>query len=187
MSNSDTDSDGDGFPDEVEAGLGTSSSSSTSTPFGGAQAGTVEALTVLRAIVKLNFTTTGKDMILVKGELPVPAGFVVNGIVVAVDVGGEVKQFTLDEKGRSPKADDSFKVKVKSRKGVVEAQISKFIAKFKRGSFSNEFSDEGLLGTRSVKKVSRTVPIIILFNQTMYRTDRAVLYTARENKKGVAK
>lgn len=187
VSNSTVDTDGDGFVDEIEDGLGTSSTNAGDTPFNDQPAGTPETLDVLKARIKINFAIAGKDLILVQGTLAVPAGFSVAGAQVTVDVGGVVKTFTLDEKGRSPRANDTFKIKIKAKKGVVEAQVSKFVLKCKLGDFDTQLHDEGLRGHSTVKKAARSVPIIVLWNGKVYQVTRGMLYTAKAQKKGSAK
>jgi len=187
VSNSKKDTDGDGFPDEMEAALGTQSNSAASTPLGGSAAGAVQALTVQKLSVKLNFSKGSADQISVSGTLPVPAGFVASGQLVVVDVAGAVKTFTLDPKGKAGLGTpDTFSLKIKSRKGVVATQVSGFKAMFKTGDFAMLVSDEGLLSA-DVKDATRIVPVLIFFNSQMYSADRDVLYTAKTGKTGRTK
>jgi hypothetical protein len=182
------DVDGDGFPDEIEnaAGVGTNPLAIGSTPFGGLPAGTVQPLVVSKLQIKLNFAKTNSDSIAFSGTLPIPAGFAVSGQVVIADVGGVVKVFTLSSKGASPKANDTFKLKVKASKGVVLQQVGKYQAKFNKGDFAAQLFDEGLENTE-IKDILRTVPVIVLFNQTYYQKDQLQLYTAKVTKSGRTK
>lgn len=186
-SNSIVDTDGDGFSDEIEDALGTSSTDQNSTPFGGQPAGTIQTLDLPKLFIKLNFAKAGADIIIAKGTLPIPDGFVVQGEQVHVDVGGVIKSFTLDEKGRSPKGtDDQFRIKIKQKKGVVAAQNGKFMVRFKKGDFDDELVDENL-SNADLKKVQRTVIVNILFNNTVYQATVTIVYTAKTGKKGSGK
>jgi hypothetical protein len=146
--------------------------------------------------VKLNFAkTTGNDAIMVSGSLPITAGFVASSQTVVVDVGGVVKVFTLNSKGKGVATtaypatlatNDHFGLKFKTVKGKANQQTGTFTAQFNKGTFASLFADVGLLGSASVKKVARTVPVIILFNNQMYQAAQAVQYTATASKAGLA-
>ncbi len=184
-SNSDTDTDSDGFPDELEEALGTSASDGNDAPIAG-WGGTPEPLTLERVTVKLNFASDGLDSVTIKGTLPVPAGFSVASQRVDLDAGGVIKGIILDEKGRYAEGVVKFTLRVKSIKGAVEAQDARFTARISRDAFKEELADEGLLGDQTVSNEERTVPIIILFDETLLRTDHVVNYSAKAEKKGAA-
>ena len=84
---------------ELEIALGIYPNDPNSTPFGGILAGTPLPLTISKIGVKLNFARAGSDSISLSGTLPIPAGLVVAGQSVVIDVGGVIKIFTLDDKG----------------------------------------------------------------------------------------
>jgi inhibitor of cysteine peptidase len=193
----DNDTDGNGYPDEVKTALGVSLTNSSATPLN-MQAGiTPQALTLKKLSVKLNFAkVTGNDEIMLSGSLPITAGLVASSQTVVVDVGGVVKVFTLNSKGKGVAAtgypaatsakNDHFSLKFKSVKGKASRQTGTFTAQFNKGTFASSFADVGLLGSASVKKVTRTVPVIILFNNQMYQAAQAVQYTATASKAGLA-
>lgn len=186
-SQSNLDGDGDGFPDEIETALGSSLTKATSTPFGWPAASAPAALLLPKLKVALNFAKGGSDSIQISGVLPVRAGFVAASQPVVVDVGGVVKTFTLDPKGNGIGATNArFKLQVKAKKGVVSAQNAKFSAKLGKADFASLLGDEGLTNA-DLKDASRTIPVIILFDQTVFRTDVTVLYTAKLNKTGRTK
>jgi hypothetical protein len=117
----------------------------------------------------------------------VPAGFVVTGQQVIVDVGGVVRPFTLDAKGKSPRdTQASFQLKVKQKKGVVAAQTSKFLAKFAKSDFAANFTDEALDDT-TVKNEQTTVPVVLFFNMQKFSADVAQLYNAKQGSTGKTK
>jgi len=189
FSNTNIDSDGDGFPDEIEDALGTDPLDPNSTPFDGAAAGTPQALKLASLAIKLNFvpTASGRDSISLSGTLHVPAGFSAKNQNIVLDIGGVVKSFVLDSKGSAlPSATDSFKLSIKTRKRVVPAQDARFVARFIKGAFSPMLQDEGLINI-SAKATKVTVPVIILFNNTLLRLDKARIYVARAGSSGRAR
>jgi hypothetical protein len=196
VSNTDQDTDGSGFPDEIDSALGLNPSNPASTPFGLPAGTTPLPLTLTQLGVKLNFAHAGNDNISLSGALSVSSGFVVAGQSILIDAGGVIKIFTLDGKGNGHAAsgypavtspiNDRFKLTVKSKKGKVAAQTAAFKAQFNKGAFTSLLSDEGLLGGADLKKVARTVPVIILFNAQMLEAAPSVLYTAKAGKTGLA-
>lgn len=186
VSNSSVDSDGDGFSDEVETALGLDPKNPSDTPFGGAPAGTPESLFVTNLIIGVNFAKAGSDSLQLAGVLNVPAGFTLSGAKVVVDVGGVVRNFTLDSKGSTPKGNDTLKLSVKSVKGVVAGQASKFTIRFTKGSWQGLLTDEGLTNDNATG-VPKTVPVVILFNKKVFKADVAQLYTAKKGASGKTK
>jgi uncharacterized protein (TIGR03790 family) len=191
------DTDGNGYPDEVKTALGVSLTNPNATPLNMQSGITPQALTLSKLSVKLNFAkTTGNDEIMVNGSLPIMAGFAAKGQPVVVDVGGVVKIFTLSSKGDGTGAtgypavtstkNDHFDLKFKSLKGKVATQTGTFTAQFNKGTFASSFTDVGLTRNANVKKVARTIPVTILFNNQMYQTAQAVQYSATAQKTGLA-
>jgi hypothetical protein len=182
-SSSTIDSDGDGVPDEVEEALGTSPTDPAATPFNG-MVTSLQPLAVTKMGIKLNFARTGSDMITVSGTLPVSGGFKVAEQRVVVDVGGVIKNFTLTARGEAVAGNDSVKLRIKVNKGEVLAQNARFTVKMSRGDFATALADEGL-ANRDIAPVSQTIPVIILFDQKIFRSDRDQLYTAKAEKNGL--
>ncbi|HEY3321796.1 MAG TPA: chitobiase/beta-hexosaminidase C-terminal domain-containing protein [Planctomycetota bacterium] len=184
------DTDGDGFPDEIEKALGTSETDSTSTPTGGSSAGTPQALTVSKLAVKLNFadTVSGKDSIQVSGTMAIPAGFVVGGQKVTVDVGGVIRTFILDDKGsNTPKGVDSFKLSVKKSKTGVAAQTAKYSVKLQKAVFSELLKDENLVATETGTDTPVLIPVVVLFNGQLLQKDQPQLFSGKIGKSGKTK
>ena len=48
-------------------------------------------------------------------------------------------------------------------------------------------ADEGLVGTADATEAPRTVPVVMLFSQTLYKVEQAQLYWAKANKMGKTK
>lgn len=185
-SNSLIDTDGDGFPDELETALGTSPTDPKSTPFGGAKAGTPQALKLTKFQIKINFAKTGGDSITSSGQIPLPDAFSPSGKQVVVDVGGVIRIFTLTDKAAGVSTQgDTLKIKIKSVKGVVAAQTGTFAVKIAKGSFADKLTDEGLLNANTSATVN--VPVIVLFNTTFFSVVPSVPYTAKQGKTGMTK
>lgn len=136
--------------------------------------------------IKLNFGKPANDSIGLKGTLAVPDGFAVGGATLEVSIGGVVKTFTLDAKGKATVGTDQAKLTVTAKKGVVAAQDAKLSIKLTKGSFASSLSDDGLVDA-TVTNVALSVPVEIEFNGTMYAKTHAQTYTAKTGKSGATK
>jgi len=144
--------------------------------------GSVGALSVSKMIIKLNFAKPDSDKIGVKGLLDVPADVAVEGLRVIVDVGGVVKTFTLDAKGKSKSGGDAFALK-KPKSGA-----SKFALKLIKGSFSASLADEGLADiTVADLPVTVTVALTVNDNPAALTVPVQLSYTAKAGKTGKTK
>ena len=193
VSNTDIDTDGNGFPDELKTALGISLTDPNATPLGIPTGTPPLPLTISKLGVKLNFACANSDSISLSGTLPIPAGLVVAGQSVVIDVGGVIRIFTLDDMGKGTASsgigaaavggpNDYLKLRVKSLKGVIAAQTAPFTVKLNKGAFVSLLSDEGLVKTATVKNSSITVPVIILFNVQVFEATHSVFYTAKKGK-----
>lgn len=136
--------------------------------------------------IKVNFAKPSVDSIALKGTLAVPADFAVAGATLEVSIGGVVKTFTLDAKGKAKVGDDKAQLTVKAKKGVVLAQDAKLSVKFSKGSFASSLADDGLVDA-TVKDVAVTMPVEIELNDTMYASAQPQTYTAKTGKTGKTK
>ncbi len=141
---------------------------------------------VSKLAIKLNFAKPALDNIGLKGTLAVPAGFAVAGATLEVSIGGVVKTFTLDAKGKAKVGTDQAKLSVKAKKGIVAAQDAKLSIKLTKGSFASSLSDEGLVNA-TVTDVAVTLPVEIELNDTMYAKAQPQTYKAKQGKSGSAK
>jgi PKD repeat protein len=181
------DSDGDGFSDSFETAFGSDPNNPNDSPTGGpATAGGIQALTLSKASIKLNFSKGSSDSIGFSGTFAVPAGFNVSGGKVAFDISGIAKVFTLGGKGNSKSGGDSFKLGVKASKGSVPAQTAKFAVQTK-GSFASMLAAAGLVGTADVKSKPVSVIFTAIFNKTILQKTQQMMYTAKKGKSGAAK
>lgn len=136
--------------------------------------------------IKLNLAKPSLDSIGLKGTLAVPAGFSAAGATLEVSIGGVVKTFTLDAKGKATVGTDKAQLTVKAKKGVVAAQDAKLSVKLTKGSFASSLVDEGLVNA-TVTDVAVTMPVEIKLNDTMYASAQPQRYKAKTGKSGSAK
>ncbi|HEY3318871.1 MAG TPA: PKD domain-containing protein [Planctomycetota bacterium] len=180
------DSDGDGFSNEIEKALGSDPNNASDMPAGAEKPVESGVLSVSKLSIKLNFAKpAGNDSIGLSGLVLIPEGLVINGQTVIVDVGGVVKSFKLDPKGKSPKANDSLAVSVKSGKTGTPLQIAKFAVKLSKGTFAAALADDGLTDETKTGKV--TVPVTVLFNGTLLQKSVPQDYKATKSKSGATK
>ena len=175
------DTDGDGFPDQLEVVNGTSASNAKDTPTG-SPAGPPLLLPDAKLAIKLNFAKAGSDSIGLAGTLILPAGSI-TGKKLSVTIGGVAKSFTLDGKGGAKVGGDSVKV---ASKGL-SSRTGKFAVKLSKGTFAAMLSGYGLTSTVDVKSAPVSVPIVLLFANTLYEKNQAQLYTAKAGKTGATK
>jgi len=185
VSNTTIDTDSDGFPDELETFLGTAPNNINSTPFAGAAA-VPQPLSITTKLIKLNFAKTNSDAITLTGTLPILQGFAITGKTATLDVGGVLQPFTFGANGLAtiPGA-ASFKIRIKSVKGLVAAQTAPFTIKLSKGSFSSALADEGLLNFSISTTVS--VPVVLLFDQRYFNTTLTSSYVAKAQTSGLFK
>ncbi|MFN8642288.1 MAG: hypothetical protein U0802_11770 [Candidatus Binatia bacterium] len=136
--------------------------------------------------IKLSFASVGNDAIKLTGTLPIPNGFPVDGARVVVDVGGVIKSFTLDAKGKAAVGDDKVALAVRAKGGVVLAQDAALSAKFKKGTFADKLVDEGLTN-RTVSDLPVTVSVQVDVGPVVYTSSPTLTYTAKAGKTGKAK
>jgi len=104
---------------------------------------------------------------------------------VAVDIGGVVKTFELDEKGSAKSGTSSAKFTTKTDRNA--GLVSAFSVSLSKGDFAVTLAKIGLDGNADLKAVRKAMSLTILFSGTHYQTTRIVLYTSKMNKSGTAK
>ncbi len=177
------DTDGDGFSDDFETAFGTDPKDPKSTPLDGKVAGTPQPLTVTTLTTLLSFSRPGFDSLTLAGSLPIPAGFSAAGSTIAIDVSGVPRLFHLDVRS---KGSGGFQLNVKSSGGIVPAQTAKFTMKLHNGSFAPTLADSGLKNA-TVKKKPITLTVSVIFNKTLFQTQKSGLYTATINRSGASR
>jgi PKD repeat protein len=177
------DTDGDGLSDAIEIAAGSKPDDATSVPNGVTANPTPVDLAVGRLTIKFSFAKGGADSIMLTGSLPVPDGFDLSGKTVVLSVAGVAKSFTLDGKGSSPRANDSFKLS-KPKDGS-----AKFTAKFAKGTFAETLESAGLTNDNFAAKDNKRVDIAItaLFNGKVYKETVTQTYIAKKDGKAGTK
>jgi hypothetical protein len=105
---------------------------------------------------------------------------------VAIDVSGVSAGFTLDKRGNSQRgSSNTFKLQIRSQRGVVGAQTSKYTVKLNRGDFAGTLAALGLTPNATQTNVALTVSVV--FNGGIYQTQRNVTFVSRNGKTGMAK
>jgi hypothetical protein len=157
-----TDSDGDGFSDQLETALGSNPNNAADQPAGMAAITQTMTLPVSKMTIKLN-EAPDSDGFSVSGSVLIGEGLTLAGQKVIVNVGRIAKSFTLDEKGGTPKGNDSFKLKVKKGKDGTPLQVAAFAAVGLKGSFADSLADDGI-SRAAAKGAQATVPVTVIFN-----------------------
>ncbi|HEV7734151.1 MAG TPA: hypothetical protein VGR62_18410 [Candidatus Binatia bacterium] len=146
----------------------------------------VTPLAIGKLAIKLNFSTPAKDSVTLTGTLPIPDGFDPTAKVLGLDIGGVVRSFTLDAKGKAQTATDKVTLTVRASRGIVLAQDAKFTVKISKGSLAGEFTDEGLTDA-DVDKEPRSVDVQVTVEDASRSAKTAVLtYKAKQGKTGSA-
>ncbi|MCY3022447.1 MAG: hypothetical protein NTW87_25995 [Planctomycetota bacterium] len=99
-----------------------------------------------------------------------------------VDIGGVVKSFTLNGKGKSPKGNESFAVGVKARKTGTPLQVARFAVKLVKGSFAAALADDGLINANTTAHL--TVPVTLIFSGEVLQRAVPQTYKAKQGKAG---
>jgi hypothetical protein len=179
---SETDTDGDGFPDELETAVGSSPTDAASTPLpNGVSPASEGALTVSRMRVRLDFGRADRDEILIQGTIR-PTGIPGPGArEVVVDIGGVIRRFTLDEKGRSGPGSETLRIVSRRKSGLL-----RFRLRMRKGAYAPHFADEGLVGGDSVNR-SASLTLYLLMDGSCYVRRETLMYKTGKGEVGVAR
>jgi autotransporter-associated beta strand protein len=143
-------------------------------------------LTVKKLSFKLNFAKSGNDTFALTGSLSIPAGFITKGQQVTLLIGNITKNFTLDAKGNAKSGSDSFKVAIKSKKGVVAAQTSAFTVKGGKGDYVSGLAGTGVSNTNA-SSMPVTIPVLLIFNNSTFGKNQPQVFSAKVGKNGSTK
>lgn len=174
----DDDDDNDGVSDQNEVADGTDPLNPTSAnklPF-----------ELLKFGGSAKFNATGKDSCSISGMLSaISAGFNPLGVVVKIDVGGATRNFTLDAKGRAKATDGSFGLKLKlvtnkttKKKEFLGGSVP-FKAKISKGSWMDEWADEGVDPASSAAKKPIPMVVDITLGGRVYTHAASVIYSSK--------
>jgi PKD repeat protein len=148
-------------------------------------AATPSLLSVSSLSVKLNFARKDSNSIVLTGTLPVSKGYKATGSVMATDVAGVSRTFMLSANATGKNGKSSSRVHIKSSKGAVAAQQSPFSIVIKSG----DFAALGASGLTNANHSSdhASLPIMLVFNDTLYEIAVPVTVTGAAGKMLLAK
>jgi|GEM_PF-4987506 len=175
----DPDDDNDGFTDQLETQLASNPYDNQSNGIGAGLA--FLPLEVKSMRIRLYFVKSTSDRIQVRGKLQLPVSLSVQGQVVVVDVGGNVRDFLLTADGTASRGKDSFKVKVRGKKA------GQFVLNLREGAYAPNLRDERLTGDLTVQKEQRQVDVTIMFQGSAFKKSQPQIYSAKAGKLGSSK
>lgn len=126
-----------------------------------------------------NFGKPGKDAVSLAGAVQLSSGFTTNGKDVVLDVGGQVFNFTLDDKGNDEIAEGKFSLKLKTGR-------AEFKARLKNGDFQGSWIDEGMVDA-DFKKEPLEMDVALTIDGVPYGGTVQLEYTAKAGRTGKAK
>lgn len=142
-------------------------------------------LNVTKMSIKLNFKKAASDSIQLQALVDVPVGFDPTGVKVVVDVGGVIRSFDLDAKGKAKIGNDQAKFLIKKPKNGVPP-AAKFAVKFAKGDFVAKLADEGLTNT-TVSDLPVTIDVTVDIGDIYLRKLVPQIYTAKQGSTGRTK
>ena len=189
--NPDDDTDGDGVPNGVDDDDDNDGVSDLNEVVDGTNPnnpGSVVKMPfdLLKMGGSVKFSVSGKDACSISGIIPaMNAGFNPQGAAVKIDIGGATKSFTLDAKGRARTTDGSFGLKLKlvtnkaTKKKEFLGGAVPFKIKISKGSWMDEWSDEGVNPAQSTVKTPMPMVVDIIFGGRIYTHTANMIYSSK--------
>ena len=138
---------------------------------------------VLKASIKFNFLSTGKDSITLSGTILVDQGFSSSNKTFMVSIGDHDSTFTLDSHGKGASGFSSIKLSIKSG-----STFGKFIFSTKKSTLFSDLEDLGFINDDVAKPGEQIdVPVIMSLDGVGYLDTPTLTYTAKKGKTGSAK
>ncbi len=145
-----------------------------------------DALLLRKGLLKRKIKVAGKDQAKATGTLELPGGLVPEGLVVQVCVGGTLREFLLDAKGRAVGEDGSrFTLKAKWPKdgaGTPPGTVAGFSVTV-AGDLAAPHDAAGLRDRTEARTVPG-VPVVVLLRGLPYRADGVMTTKAVAGKGG---
>lgn len=126
-----------------------------------------------------NFAKPDRDAVSLSGAVQLSSGFTPNGKAVVLDVGGQVFNFTLDDKGNAVVAEGKFSLKQKTGR-------AEFKARLKNGDFQGSWVDEGVVDG-DFKKEPLEMDVALTIDGVPYGGTVQLEYSAKAGRLGKAK
>jgi Big-like domain-containing protein/matrixin len=180
------DTDADSYPDEVETWRGTEVNDPGSHP---GDVGGGEPLVVDKLVLKVKENKPLRDVLKLRGTIPVEAGFDPQGVVVAVYVAGATREYILDAVGAAAEGDEAFVLRLTRDNGVVVAGRARFDLTVKRADLAPFWADEAVDASRRHAKEPRATTVFLFVGDRSFQTTAALLHksTGRAAKARLAK
>ncbi len=109
---------------------------------------------------------------ILKGTFTLPPGGDLNTSPITVDIGGVARTFTPTGGGRFTSATNNERFQTKIQRNGITVL---FAARFRRGDFQQELSDENL-GNSVIFKENRSIKVLLLFNNTILSEHVELIY-----------
>ncbi len=185
VENPTADRDGDGFPNDLEAALDPLSPGDEALTPLGLRAADRASLDVAKLRVRRNFKRVGRDTLRMTGSLDLPDGVSVSGRAAVLYVGGVVRRFTLDDRGRARDGvGAALRLKSARTSGGVRVRIT-----LTRQDFGAALDDEGLIDGDVVKSRSARHEVramLLIAGIGAFEHIVPLRYRARRGRKGTA-
>jgi uncharacterized protein (TIGR03790 family) len=183
----DSDDDNDGVSDEQEIADGTN-------PLDGASTKAFE-LRVSKIAGTANFMHADRDGCSISGIIPtLPAGFDPAGVTVRLDIGGARVDFTLDARGKAHNVNGTLALNLKpakrdraTRKLVFQGGDVAFKAKLSKGTWSDDWADEGIDPNATMSNTPMTLKVNFNIGGKVYVAVAHCSYMSKPAKSGVFK
>jgi len=180
------DSDGDGVSDADEIAAGTNPNDPNSGP--------LRPMTVKSLSGAMKFGIEAKDSSRISGTITdLAANFNPDGAAVLLNIGGAVVPFTLNARGQGKSEQGSFTLKLKlTRDKATKTKFfagggAPFSAKIAKGTWSDDWADEGINGSSDTKNVPTLLTVRITLNGQMYGVSVDSVASTKTGKTGAFK
>ena len=179
------DSDGDGISDTLEDLAGSNPTNPSDAPqIGG-------SLVTDKVQIALNFATQNKDSLSAKIRLILPTGYTNTGATWAIQVGGLIRQVSVDGKGSGPKGVTLLKVSGLKSGTAAEGTVGTVTFTVKSSSLQADLASVGLTNKTTLQDAEVEIPVAIAIGtggtRYVFTGEATVLYKAKLGKSGKAK
>lgn len=147
-------------------------------------------MSITKMKAALNFKLASKDALSLAGIVTdLPMNFSTDGISAVLNAGGASATFQLDAKGKGKSPEGSLTLKLKRKRNKATKQLefaggaAPFLATLKKGSWSDEWADEGVQSVDAANlPISMTIRLTL--GGRVYGTTVNATYSAKAGKSG---
>ncbi len=173
------DSDADVYPDDLEIALGTELDDGGSRPASGGTGTLVPG----SARIALNFAKSSRDKAALRALVAVPEGFDPAGRTLSVYLGGVVRTFTLDAKGKGADGSSKVRLVVKKSKGIVPAQDARLELVLRKQDLAASLADEDLTPDAQPRRDYREATVFVLIDDSAVEATLPLAYAIKRNRR----